>query len=591
MAKMPIVGTKSIEYVEEATFGTIPDNPTLRWLGLVNPFSPAIKKTFEEIRYLGDAEDTNTLVNMRNLQVGGELSAPFTYKPQDWDFVEFVTGVPDGLSDTIKSISMVQGIEVSDVMNYTTYKGAVCPKWSLSLPKFGIATVDVDMLVGDVADPTTTDPAGTGSHAGEATGDPFLWSDITDMRMDANDPPTTEIAHNVGDLKLEITNDIELPKDVDSTMWTKAAGHVVKNRSISLSAEMTWTDLTFYDLVKNSTKQNFRFTLGERIFMVKGLIWPEWNPEISPDDFFGEEVTAITDQPDLVIARFMGGAVADDGTVLTTETTGANNNTVNDMTLLPATPAEDDAYYFGESEKFSTLELNIGTAGVGTWTITWEYWDGTAWTTCVGISDLTTGFTAAAGWHKVTHTQQADWAKTTVNSIEAFWIRGRVSAYTAVTTQPKGTQSWVYDLTIARDMLGAVADDGTVFTGETSAANNVTVTDMTLLPATPAVNDAYYFGYSETFDTLQLNIGTAGVGTWTITWEYYNGSTWVACVGISDGSTGFTVAGWQTITHTVQTDWAATTIDSIVAYWIRGRVSAYTDITTQPKGTQSWVYE
>jgi len=302
MAKLPIVGTKSIEYVEEATYGTIPPDPTLLWLGLVNPFSPTLKKTFEEVRYLGDAEDTNTLVKMRNLAVGGELGASFTYKPQDWDFIKYITGSATGLGDTIKSISMVQGIEVSDVMNYIVYKGAVCSKWELTLPKFGIATVDVDMLIGDVTDPATADPAGIGSHAGEAVGDPFLWKDITELKMDANDPPTTAIAHNVGDLKLGITNDIELPKDIDSTMWTSAAGHVVKNRTISVSMEMTWIDLSFYALVKASTKQNLKFTLGSKTFTIKGLIFPEWDPEMNPDDFFGQEVTAITDQPDLVMA-------------------------------------------------------------------------------------------------------------------------------------------------------------------------------------------------------------------------------------------------------------------------------------------------
>ena len=445
MVKMPIVGTKSIEYVEEVTYGTIPTDPALLWLGLVNPFSPALKKTFEEIRYLGDAEDTNTLVKMRNLAVGGELGAAFTYKPQDWDFVKYITGSKSGLSDTIKSISMVQGIEVSDVMNYIAFKGVVCSKWSLSLPKFGIATIDVDTLIGDVADPTTVDPAGGGSHAGEATGDPYLWKNVSDMKMDANAIPTTSIAHNVGDLKLEISNDIELPKDIDSTMWTNAAGHVVKNRTISLSTEMTWVDLTFFNLVKDSTKQNFRFTLGGKIFLVQGLIWPEWDPEMNPDDFFGQEVTAITDSPDLLIGTQMLVAIADDGTVLTTETTEANNVTADNMILLPATPAVDDAYYFGCGEKFDKLELNLGVAGEGDWTVTWEYWDGAAWSSCVGISDGTTGFEAAAGWHQVSHTVQAGWAKTTVNSIEAYYIRARVSAYASVVTQPKGTQSWVYE--------------------------------------------------------------------------------------------------------------------------------------------------
>ena len=141
----------------------------------------------------------------------------------------------------------------------------------------------------------------------------------------------------------------------------------------------------------------------------------------------------------------MLGAVADDGGSQTDETDEANDTSANDMVLLPATPAVNDAYYFGSGLTFNILTVNIGTAGAGTWTITWEYWNGSAWAACVDISDGTTGFTAAAGNHNVTHTPQSNWAKTTINTVEAYWARARVSAYTSITTQPKGTQSWVYN--------------------------------------------------------------------------------------------------------------------------------------------------
>ena len=299
--KTPITGTRSIEYVEEATYGTQPTDPTLLWLGLVNPFSPPIKRTMEEVRYLSAAGATKTLHNVRNVQVGGELGASFTYKVQDWDLVKYITGSASGLADDIKSISLVQGIEIASAMKYTVYKGCVLSKWSLTLPKSGIATADVDVVIGDVADPSAVDPAGLGTHASEVAGNPFIWEDITDLKMDANDPPTTAIAHNVGDIKLEITNDVELPKDVDSTMWTDTGGYNVKIASMSVSLELGWIDMSFFDLVKASTKQNLKFTLGGKTFSVKGLIFPEFNPEIKPDDLMGQVVTAVMDQPDLTI--------------------------------------------------------------------------------------------------------------------------------------------------------------------------------------------------------------------------------------------------------------------------------------------------
>lgn len=135
-------------------------------------------------------------------------------------------------------------------------------------------------------------------------------------------------------------------------------------------------------------------------------------------------------------------AKADDGGVFTTETTEAQDDTVNDMTLLPAVPVQEDAYYFGSEGVFGGVLIDIGTQGDGTWTIVWEYWDGDSWET-LGASDETVGFTAATGRKVVTWAIPSDWATTSVDSVAKYWARARVSAFSSVTTQPKGTRAWV----------------------------------------------------------------------------------------------------------------------------------------------------
>jgi len=123
---------------------------------------------------------------------------------------------------------------------------------------------------------------------------------------------------------------------------------------------------------------------------------------------------------------------------------------------------------------------------------------------------------------------------------------------------------------------GAVADDGGTQTDETTAANDATTDDITLLPASPAVDDAYYFGHAtDLFGEVKINISTAGDGTWTLTWEYWN--------------SGFTVAGTNSVIFEIPSDWATTEVATITCYWVRARVSSYTSITTQPKGAQAWV--
>ena len=135
---------------------------------------------------------------------------------------------------------------------------------------------------------------------------------------------------------------------------------------------------------------------------------------------------------------------------------------------------------------------------------------------------------------------------------------------------------------------GAVADDGGVQTDETAAAREATPDDMTLLPAAPAVDDAYYLGFNYKAAVFYVNVTTSGIGNWGLAHEYYDGVGWSACVDILDGTQEWTVAGTGRISHTPQGDWALTTIQGHNLYWIRARVSSFNNITTQPLGGQAW---
>lgn len=158
-------------------------------------------------------------------------------------------------------------------------------------------------------------------------------------------------------------------------------------------------------------------------------LWLTGNPTLP---WFADTATAA-----------MGAAIQDDGGVFTVDTTDANSAAANDVALLPAVPAVNDAFYFGNTRRFDKLTLNIGQAGAGTWTFAWEYWDGDSWEALSGVTDDTTAFKAAAGNHDVTFTAPTNWATTTVSAVTNYFIRARVATYSAVVTQPLGTQAWV----------------------------------------------------------------------------------------------------------------------------------------------------
>ena len=138
--------------------------------------------------------------------------------------------------------------------------------------------------------------------------------------------------------------------------------------------------------------------------------------------------------------------------------------------------------------------------------------------------------------------------------------------------------------------VAAIADDGGVFTDETEEASSNSTADMTLLPAIPALNDAYYFGHNEQFNQLKLVISTVLTHTVqpTITWEYYNGTGWSSLTNVSDGTSGYETSGENVVSYTLPGNWATTTINSQgPLYYIRARLSTVGTITQVPVGTKT----
>jgi hypothetical protein len=132
----------------------------------------------------------------------------------------------------------------------------------------------------------------------------------------------------------------------------------------------------------------------------------------------------------------------------------------------------------------------------------------------------------------------------------------------------------------------AIADDGGTQTDETAEANSPTTNDMTLTPATPVVNDAYYFGHQEQFARLKLWVTTAGADT-TLTWEYYNGSGWSALTGVTDGTSNFETTGDNVVSWTIPGNWATTTVNAQGPYYyVRARVSAVGGAESGASGRQ-----
>lgn len=163
------------------------------------------------------------------------------------------------------------------------------------------------------------------------------------------------------------------------------------------------------------------------------------------------------------------GAVAEDGGSQSVETTEANDSTTNDMTLLPSASnaSAGDAYYFGDDNQFDAMDLNVSTAGDGTWTIVWEYYDGSSWTPLSNVTDDTNGF-QTGGKNTINWNIPGDWQTTTVGGIaDTYWVRARLDSISGMNTQPLGE----------RAHLGKEPDDSTTFEMTYEIEEDVVVAD------------------------------------------------------------------------------------------------------------------
>lgn len=131
---------------------------------------------------------------------------------------------------------------------------------------------------------------------------------------------------------------------------------------------------------------------------------------------------------------------------------------------------------------------------------------------------------------------------------------------------------------------GVVLKAGATFTDYTAAAQEDTENDVPLLPVSPVVDDALYFGCDNPCRILTVDTDTAGVNDLTLAYEYWDGSSYAALSGVTDDTNTFTTLGRETVSWDMPSDWATTTVTGAAAtsFWGRARVSAVVSETTQP---------
>ncbi|MFH1087055.1 MAG: hypothetical protein V1737_00535 [Chloroflexota bacterium] len=139
----------------------------------------------------------------------------------------------------------------------------------------------------------------------------------------------------------------------------------------------------------------------------------------------------------------VGGAVShNDDVGDADETAGANDDTGNDMTLLPGDGAINDYYALGYPALFDSLCVQVGQTGAN-YTLAYEYSRGAGVWGTLTIKHNSTNDWKAAGKGWLTFLRPGDWAVDTIAGLTLYWIRARAASISGGFVQPLGTRAWV----------------------------------------------------------------------------------------------------------------------------------------------------
>jgi hypothetical protein len=185
------------QYIEETSFGQIPSNPNLNWIGPSESWDPRSEIPPIQIRQLG-SEDPRYLLR-------GQENYTFILEHfmQASTWIKYAINPQGGGSGSIdKSLSLAAGLRMGGAAGSVYYYQMLgCRPRSITLTgRINEAIrARMELTCRQIPTPNTTDPAGTGSWASDPGIIPWIFSTggIGPVQVDSSPVPCTEISITV----------------------------------------------------------------------------------------------------------------------------------------------------------------------------------------------------------------------------------------------------------------------------------------------------------------------------------------------------------------------------------------------------------
>lgn len=291
--------TTTVEYVKETTFGTLPTNPKMEWIGIVTDAKFTDKPKSFSTRYFTDATYTDPKsAAYKHIKTVMEAGVEIEYVPQGIldGFLGFALGGDTsctGLVDGIKSVT-IGAIITGGTNKYLLYKGCVVDEFTLTIPEDDVLKCSAKFTAADATAPSATDYIGTGSNATESTDAILTCDDVSAIQLSTDNGSTWADATDiVREIELSISNKNVYLKDLASTNSTHIAGVVNTGKDVKLGLELYYDDLDLLTQVRALTQCGFRFTIDGKTFTLTGVQFPEYPLDIKPDEVIGDKIESL----------------------------------------------------------------------------------------------------------------------------------------------------------------------------------------------------------------------------------------------------------------------------------------------------------
>lgn len=175
---------KQLQYVEETTYGTTPNSPTLIHAGPIVDISDSQETQAIKYRQIG-SRDMYAMI-----KTGEMYSFDVTYNPLSKDLIDYAINLPGVGSQNIgKSLSFVKSSLINNTEMYTIYKGCVAESIDISITADSPVEITISYIAKEITTPSTTLGLGTPVFGTNPTlipwtnlssgANPFSWNGTT----------------------------------------------------------------------------------------------------------------------------------------------------------------------------------------------------------------------------------------------------------------------------------------------------------------------------------------------------------------------------------------------------------------------------